>query len=221
MTIAPDASAVRRVQDAMRAAEALIQAPGPQGARFAAAVRELLEAMKVVVGVTVSCVRPASSQTLPSVASTLSALVHATEAAAQKALDETDALHATQDKLRQALAQLESVARHSGPAERAWREAGELCQAASLHVGAIVSAMEFQDLTAQHLTATIRAVQEAREQLEFLLRFIGLPDDAEALPPLRTAAKVGAPAVLAPWRQQLADQLVRELQGPPDSSASL
>src|SRR5204862_44901 len=83
-------------------------------------------------------------------------LVQATETAAQKVLDETDALCATQDKLRRALAQLESVGHRSGAASRAWQDATESCEAVAAHVGAIVSAMEFQDLTAQHLTATIR-----------------------------------------------------------------
>jgi chemotaxis regulatin CheY-phosphate phosphatase CheZ len=219
VTGASEVSAIRRVQEAIQTAEGLIEAAGQNGARFAAPLGELLEVMKVVVRVSVSCVRPAATETLPSVETTLAALVQATETAAQKVLDETDALHATQDKLRQALGRLESVARRSGPAGHAWHEAAEACEAVSTHVGAIVSAMEFQDLTAQHLTATIRAIQGSREQLERVLRFIGLPTDPDATPPVRTAAKLGAPAVLAPWRQNLADQLTRELQGRSDPSA--
>ncbi len=218
MTTTPDATAVKRVQDAIEAAEGLIEAAGQNGARFVGPLEEILEVMKIVLRITVSCVRPESSQTLPSVASTLTALVRATETAAQQVLDETDALYAAQGKLRQALAQLESVGGRSGAAGRAWQEATEACEAVAAHVGAIVSAMEFQDLTAQHLTATIRAVHGTREQLERLLRFIGFPGDADAAP-VRTASKVGAPAVLAPWRQRLADQLVREFQGRPDSAA--
>lgn len=220
MTTAPEANAVKRVQDAIEAAEELIAAAGQNSAPFAAPLGELLEVIKVVVRATVVCVRPAASHALPSVATTLTALVQATETAAQKVLDETDALHATLDTLRQALAQLDSATPGSGPAARAWREATESCEALSGHVGAIVSAMEFQDLTAQHLTATIHAVQGAREQLERLLRFIGLPADAEAAP-VRTAAKVGAPSVLAPWRQKLADRIVQEHQGQPDPSLGL
>jgi chemotaxis regulatin CheY-phosphate phosphatase CheZ len=216
---APDATAVRRVQDAIQAAEGFIEAAGQNGAQVVAPLEQLLEVMKVVLRITVSCVRPASSQTLPSVASTLIALVQATETAAQKVLDETDALHATRDKLRQALAQLESVGRRSGAAGRAWQEATESCEAVAAHVGAIVSAMEFQDLTAQHLAATIRSVQGTREELERLLRFLGFSGDADAAP-VRTAAKLGAPSVLAPWRQRLADQLVQEFQGRPDAAAS-
>ena len=220
MTTAPEANAVKRVQDAIEAAEELIAAAGQNSAPFAAPLGELLEVIKVVVRATVVCVRPAASHALPSVATTLTALVQATETAAQKVLDETDALHATLDTLRQALAQLDSATPGSGPAARAWREATESCEALSAHVGAIVSAMEFQDLTAQHLTATIHAVQGAREQLERLLRFIGLPADSEAAP-VRTAAKVGAPSVLAPWRQKLADRIVQEHQGQPDPSLGL
>jgi len=219
VTGAPDTTAVGRVQEAIAAAEGIIEAASQDGARFVAPLAELLEVMKAVLRITVSCVRPASSQTLPSVASTLAALVQATETAAQKVLDETDALCATQEKLRRALAQLESVGHRSGAASHAWQEATESCEAVAAHVGAIVSAMEFQDLTAQHLTATIRSVEGTREQLDRLLRFIGFPGDAGAEPPVRTAAKLGAPSVLAPWRQRLADQLVRELQGRPDSAA--
>ena len=123
MTGAPDATAVGRVQEAIAAAEGIIEAASQDGARFVAPLAELLEVMKLVLRITVSCVRPASSQTLPSVASTLAALVQATETAAQKVLDETDALCATQDKLRRALAQLESVGHRSGAASRAWQDA--------------------------------------------------------------------------------------------------
>jgi chemotaxis regulatin CheY-phosphate phosphatase CheZ len=214
------ANAFKQVQDAIQAAEGLIAATGRNSAEFAAPLAEMLEVIKVVVRATVASVRPAASHALPSVATTLTALVQATETAAQNVLDETDALHATQDKLRQALEQLEPVLDRSGPTGRAWREAMESCKALSAHASAIVSAMEFQDLTAQHLTATVHAVQGAREQLDRLLRFIGLPPDAEAAP-LRTAAKVGAPSVLAPWRQTLADRLVQERQGRPDPSSSL
>ena len=220
MTTPPGATAVKRVQDAIQAAERLVVAAGPSGTPFAAPLGELLEVLKVVVRATVASVQPAANHELPSVATTLTALVQATETAAQRVLDETDALHVTRDKLRQALSQLESVTHRAGPAERAWAEASESCEALSAHVDAIVSAMEFQDLTAQHLTATIHAVQGARAQLERLLRFIGLPADADAAP-LRTAAKVGAPSVLAPWRQKLADQLVQERQGRPDPSKNL
>jgi len=220
VTTPPGATAVKRVQDAIQAAERLVVAAGPSRTPFAAPLGELLEVLKVVVRATVASVQPAANHALPSVATTLTALVQATETAAQRVLDETDALHVTRDKLRQALSQLESVTHRAGPAERAWAEASESCEALSAHVDAIVSAMEFQDLTAQHLTATIHAVQGARAQLERLLRFIGLPADADAAP-LRTAAKVGAPSVLAPWRQKLADQLVQERQGRPDPSKNL
>src|SRR5437870_8494027 len=148
-----DANAVKQVQDAIQAAERLIAAAGPNSVGFTVPLGELLEVIKVVVRATVASVRPAASHALPSVATTLAGLVQATETAAQKVLDETDALHATQDKLRRALERLASVTDRSDPAGRAWREAMESCEALSAHVGAIVSAMGFQDLTAQPLTA--------------------------------------------------------------------
>ena len=118
MTTAPEANAVKRVQDAIEAAEELIAAAGQNSAPFAAPLGELLEVIKVVVRATVACVRPAASHALPSVATTLTALVQATETAAQKVLDETDALHATQHTLRQALAQLARLRRRAPGARR-------------------------------------------------------------------------------------------------------
>src|SRR3989454_9520570 len=81
VTTAPEANAVKRVQDAIEAAEELIAAAGQNSAPFAAPLGELLEVIKVVVRATVVCVRPAASHALPSVATTLTALVQATETA--------------------------------------------------------------------------------------------------------------------------------------------
>ena len=221
MSTAPNTAVFGHVKDAIQAAEALMEGAGRSRTLPAASLGELLEVMKILVSITVSSVRPAASQTLPSVVLTLSSLVKATETAAQKVLDETDGLHVAQEKLNRALAELEGVSTATGPvAERAWREATESCQAVSAHVNTIVSAMGFQDLTAQHLTATIHAAQEMRDQLSRVLRFIGVAPKAEAPPTVRTAAKLGAPTVVAPWRQDLADQLMQEFQARPDGSAS-
>src|SRR5439155_1745324 len=184
VTTAPEASAVKRVQDAIEVAEELIAAAGRNSAPFAAPLGELLEVIKVVVRATVACVRPAASHALPSVATTLTALVQATETAAQKVLDETDALHATQHTLRQALAQLDSATPGSGPAARAWREATESCEALSGHVGAIVSA-----LAARRSTSSTRGRRTWGSPTSICPRWTGSPWCASSASSRRSTAR--------------------------------
>lgn len=175
---------------------------------------QCLNSLLDLLQTTVSSIRPTSNQTLPSVALTLTGIVRATETAALKVLDEAEGLDSDRDRLCEALARLEPFlsASDSG-ARRAWQEAMESSQTLSARIMSIMSAMEFQDLTAQHLAATIKSVEEVRERLLQILSLLYLPFEPEepASPPRTLPERFGDPTTLAPERQALADQLLAEL----------
>ncbi|HEU5320504.1 MAG TPA: hypothetical protein VFX28_06865, partial [Methylomirabilota bacterium] len=66
---------------------------------------------------------------------------------------------------------------------------------------------EFQDLTAQHLRATVDAVTALRERLVRLLAMVSVKVETDGAP-VKVAEKLGAPAARATWRQEMADQIV-------------
>ena len=176
-------------------------APDPELERILAFVRKA-----------VAEVRPACSQTLPSVSLTLGGIIQATEMAAEKVLDEAEVLAAHRQRLHDALTQL-APALMGAPAgaKQALIDAARAVEAMSATITSVVAAMEFQDLTAQHLRATIAAVGTMRHRLGEVLALVGINVDAEVAP-VKIAEKLGAPAAVAPWRQDIADQLFEDMK---------
>ena len=176
-------------------------APDPELERILAFVRKA-----------VTEVRPACSQTLPSVSLTLGGIIQATEMAAEKVLDEAEVLAAHRQRLHDALTQL-APALTGAPAgaKQALIDAARAVEAMSATITSVVAAMEFQDLTAQHLRATIAAVGTMRHRLGEVLALVGINVDAEVAP-VKIAEKLGAPAAVAPWRQDIADQLFEDIK---------
>jgi chemotaxis regulatin CheY-phosphate phosphatase CheZ len=155
---------------------------------------------------------PISKQTLPSMTFTLTGLIHATEMAANKVLDEAEGLGSDRDRLGKALARLEPYLNGGDPTVRkAWGEVTECSQQIGKRVMSIMSAMAFQDLTSQHLASAIKSVEEVRERLTEVLAMLDLPTEEQELTPGR--ARLGAPVPPTDGsRQALADQLWAEMR---------
>jgi chemotaxis regulatin CheY-phosphate phosphatase CheZ len=156
----------------------------------------------------------ACAETLPALASTLSAMIQASEVAAQRVLDQTDRLGAGRQALCAALERLEPFIDQATP------EAREACalvidgvRAVSECIEPLVSSMEFQDLTAQHLRASIEAVEALRGQLSEVLALCDSRPIEAAEAPTRIDARLGSPAASAHWRQALADELINNRPG--------
>lgn len=156
----------------------------------------------------------ACAETLPALASTLSAMIQASEVTAQRVLDQTDRLGAGRHSLCVALERLEPFIDQSTP------EAREACQVVidavrtvSGCIEPLVASMEFQDLSAQHLRASIEAVQALRDRLTELLELCDSPLVTGAQAPVKIDAKLGSPAATTPWRQALADELINNRAG--------
>jgi chemotaxis regulatin CheY-phosphate phosphatase CheZ len=149
---------------------------------------------------------PACTETLPAVTFTITGIIQATEVAAQKVLDEVDRMVAARNDLCVALGALDPFVGVGPEAGAACATVIEALRALSARIEPIVGAMEFQDLTAQHLRATMDAVQGLRDQLLDVLHGLDVPVAGEAAP-VKITAKIGAPASSSPWRQALADQL--------------
>src|SRR5262245_3161235 len=162
---------------------------GPEGAPAAALVSatdllvELAQCQRGIRGLlrTASAtLGPMTSQTLPSVAFTLSGLIHATEMAANKVLDHAEGLASERDRLGKALARLEPLLPAGNPTvKRAWLDVMECHQALSGRVMSIMSAMAFQDLTTQHLASAIKSVEQVREQLLQMLVLLDIPVESD------------------------------------------
>jgi len=154
--------------------------------------------------------RPACGTTLPSVVVTLQGVIQATEVAAQGVLDAVDRSSAAVERLRDRVAALAS-APPSAPAgtREAWDDVSQSLDVLATAIGRIRDGMQFQDLTAQYVRATIDTVAGLNEQLVQVLAILSPVVDEEK-PPSRLATKLGAPAMVAPWRQQLADLLMEE-----------
>jgi chemotaxis regulatin CheY-phosphate phosphatase CheZ len=166
-------------------------------------------------------IRPTCGTTLPSVIVTLQGIIQSTETAAQDVLDAADRGSAAVARLRDGVAELSSAASREVPETReAWDEVSESLEVLATAIGRIGGAMQFQDLTAQYLRATIDTIEGLQQQLSEVL--IILPSGAADEPPApsRLAAKLGAPAMVAPWRQELADLLTKERKADGAAKAS-
>src|SRR5262245_61267037 len=134
---------------------------------------------------------PACAETLPAVVHTLNGIIKATEIAAQKVLDETDRLTRQREQLGRALVALRPMMLYADPTMKAaWNDARAAWDAMAAPALSVVSAMEFQDLTAQHLNAAIEAVTALQEGLTRCLATVGVTAQPDAAP-VRLADKLG------------------------------
>jgi chemotaxis regulatin CheY-phosphate phosphatase CheZ len=167
--------------------------------------------IRALLHAALATMEPLAKQTLPSVSFTLTGLIHATEVAANKVLDQAEQLASDRDRLGKALLRLEPYVNKSDPAaRRAWTDVTECSQALATRLIGIMSAMAFQDLTSQHLAGAIKSVDEVREQLTEVLVMLDLPVQAEDPEPQRPGTSVNSSPDGS--RQALADQLWAEMR---------
>lgn len=168
--------------------------------------------IRALLHAALATVEPIAKQTLPSVSFTLTGLIHATEVAANKVLDQAEQLASDRDRLGKALARLEPYVSKTDPASRrAWTDVTECSQTLATRLVGIMSAMAFQDLTTQHLAGAIKAVDETREQLTEVLVMLDLPVQVEGeMEPQRPGTSVNSSSDGS--RQALADQLWAEMR---------
>jgi len=182
--------------------------PLPNAAEVLSQLSESLNRMLELLQVMVSTIRPPSANTLPSVTATLSGIAQATEHAALRVLDEAEAIQDDQARLTAALERLRAkLPPRDTEAAAVWAEAAACSSALSARALKIMAAMEFQDLTAQHIERTVASIEDVRERLHRVLALFDLHlhegDTAVAAvpPPMLTANQAG---------QALADQLLAE-----------
>ncbi len=139
--------------------------------QLSASLNRMLELLQVMV----ATIRPPSANTLPNVTAALSGIAEATEHAALKVLDEAEALQDDQKRLDAALDRLrQAIPPDEADALATWAEAQACSTELSARALKIMSAMEFQDLTAQHIDKTVRSVEDVRERLRNVLSLFDL-----------------------------------------------
>ena len=158
----------------------------------------VLQVAAEFAGAALATIRPACGTTLPSVIVTLQGIIQSTETAAQHVLDAADRSSAAVARLRDGVAALSND------------DVSESLDVLATAIARIGDDMQFQDLTAQYLRAAIDTIETLQAQLSQVLMILpsGVPDEQAA--PGRLAAKLGSPAMVAPWRQELADLLTNE-----------
>jgi len=171
----------------------------------------VLQVAAEFAGAALATIRPACGTTLPSVIVTLRGIIQSTETAAQDVLDAADRSSAAVARLRGGVAALSSAASRELPETReACDDVSQSLEVLATAIARIGGDMQFQDLTAQYLRATIDTIEELHEQLTQVLMILPSGAADEPTAPGRLAAKLGAPATVAPWRQELADLLIKE-----------
>ncbi len=187
----------------------------PLAAEVLGQLSQSLAHMLELLQVMVSTIRPPSASTLPTVKATLSGIAQATEHAALQVLDEAEALQDDQARLTAALERLRTkLVPADAEAVTVWTEAAACARSLSARALRITAAMEFQDLTAQHIDHTVAAVEDVRGQLAAVLALFD-EDAAADAPPCAPAAPHGLPGPLQGFapdqaRQALADRLLAE-----------
>lgn len=182
----------------------------PNAAEVLGQLSHSLNRMLELLQVMVSTIRPPSANTLPTVSATLSGIAEATEHAALKVLDEAEALQDDQARLNASLERLRAkLPPRDTEAAAIWAEAAACSNALSARALRIMAAMEFQDLTAQHIDRTVASVEDVRERLRNVLALFDLQVRESATP---------EPSPIGPVRpfttnhagQALADRLLAE-----------
>ena len=154
-----------------------------------------------------------SSGTMPSVLDDLKEVVQMTEAATVRVLEETEALV---DEARAATALLADVhkqARAAGVELLAapMHEIEALVEKSHARAMAILSALEFQDLTTQKVQRTFNVLEEVLVRLGKIRRLVEPTDSTPAPAPKPAPASNGASA------QSLADELLMNFAGEADA----
>ena len=169
---------------------------------------------RVLAGAGAQVLGAACAETLPALASTLRSMIQASEVAAQRVLDQAERLGAGRHSLCGALERLEPFIDQSTPeARETCRVVIDAVRTVSGCIEPLVSSMEFQDLTAQHLRASIEAVEALRERLTELLGPYDTPLVSGGQAPVKIETKLGSAAASSPWRQALADELINNRAG--------
>ncbi len=182
----------------------------PNAAEVLGQLSQSLSRMLELLQTMVSTIRPPSANTLPTVTATLSGIAEATEHAALRVLDEAEQLQEDQAKLNAALERLRAkLPSKDTVAAASWAEAAACSNALSARALKIMAAMEFQDLTAQHIDKTVTSIEDVRERLRNVLTLFDLqvreavPPDASPIGPVRSFTP-------SPDRQAIADQILAE-----------
>jgi chemotaxis regulatin CheY-phosphate phosphatase CheZ len=182
----------------LNAAEVLDQLSG--------ALSRMLELLHTMV----STIRPPSANMLPTVSETLSGIAQATEHAALRVLDEAEALQDDQARLTGALDRLRArLPAQDTEAAATWAEAAACSTALSARALKIMAAMEFQDLTAQHIDKTVRCIEDVRTRLRAVLQLFDVQIRETVTP---DTSPIGPVRPFAPNHdgQALADQILAE-----------
>jgi chemotaxis regulatin CheY-phosphate phosphatase CheZ len=182
----------------------------PVAANAGHLLTDLAQCLNAVLGLvqtTIANVRPTSEHTLPAVTSTLTAMIGATESVVNRVLDEADGFGTDHQRLLAALARLSPfVSASNMEGNTALVEARKAGAAMMARVTAITSAMEFQDLTAQHLNSAIKALNGTQGRLLEILASLKIPMETATLPPIRLEGRIASPAGGGTWRQTVVDQ---------------
>jgi chemotaxis regulatin CheY-phosphate phosphatase CheZ len=182
----------------------------PNAADVLGQLSQSLSRMLELLQVMVSTIRPPSANTLPTVTETLSGIAQATEHAALRVLDEAEALQEDQARLNAALERLRAkLPARDTEAAAVWAEAAACSNALSARALKIMSAMEFQDLTAQHIGRTLTSIEDVRERLRNVLAMFDVQIREAAV---EEESPIGPPRALGTDHggQALADRLLAE-----------
>jgi len=181
--------------------------PGTNAGQLLTEMGQCLDAVLNLIRTTIANIRPTSEHTLPAVASTLTSMIHASETVAHRVLDEADGLTSDHQRLLEALARVgHFVSASDLSGSVALVEAREASNAIPVRITAITSAMEFQDIMAQHLTSATKAIEGIQLRLAEILTVLKLPLETVTLPPIRLETRIVGPTGSGPWRQVLTDQ---------------
>lgn len=186
-----------------------MNAEQPNAAEVLGQLSKSLGRMLELLQVMVTTIRPPSANTLPTVSATLSGIAEATEHAALKVLDEAEALQDDQARLTSALERLKAkLPQRDTDAAATWAEAAACSNALSARALKIMAAMEFQDLTSQHIDRTVSSIEDVRERLRNVLAIF----DLQVHEVVTTDSPIGAvrPFVPSPSSQALADSILAE-----------
>jgi chemotaxis regulatin CheY-phosphate phosphatase CheZ len=149
------------------------------------------------------------SGTMPSVLEDLRAVTRITETATMRVLDETEALvddgRAAARLLDDVHAKVDAV--HAEALAAPMRALGALVERSNTRAMEIMSALEFQDLSAQKVERTFRVLEEVLVRLARIQHLVDTGSDA----PVKPAAAPAVPAPIAvdgKTGQRLADELL-------------
>lgn len=154
-----------------------------------------------------------SSGTMPSVLDDLKEVVQMTEAATVRVLDETEALVDEARAATKLLAAVHQKARDAGIELLAepMNEIEALVERSHQRAMAIMSALEFQDLTTQKVQRTFNVLEEVLVRLGKIRRLVEPGDGTPAPAPAAAPASNGVSA------QSVADELLMNFAGEADA----